>query len=154
MDIEAKRKETGEFELEIGPVVFSLPVEVVKGLSALLEQRLNNPSDADDESLQRKLTAYRVLAGKMIVVDDRIVQKFAPQVMPEQLVTIVRLAEGDGLYNKVVKNLSKQNRRQFEEDYATLDKITEQNACLHMEHLVPLIKSAAQEQQSQQLANK
>lgn len=150
MDIEAKRKESGEFELEIGPVVFSLPVEVVKGLSTLLEQRLNNPSVADDESHQRKLTAYRVLAGKMIGVDDRIVQKFAPQVTPEQLVTIVRLAEGDGLYNKVVKNLSKQNRRQFEEDYAALDKITEQNACLHMEHLVPLIKSAAQEQQTLQ----
>lgn len=154
MDIEAKRKESGEFELEIGPVVFSLPVEVVKGLSTLLEQRLNNPSVADDESHQRKLTAYRVLAGKMIGVDDRIVQKFAPQVTPEQLVTIVRLAEGDGLYNKVVKNLSKQNRRQFEEDYAALDKITEQNACLHMEHLVPLIKSAAQEQQTLQTTSR
>lgn len=154
MDIEAKRKESGEFELEIGPVVFSLSVEVVKALNTLLEQRLNHPSVADDESHQRKLTAYRVLAGKMIGVDDRIVQKFAPKVTPEQLVTIARLAEGDGLYNKIVKNLSKQNRRQFEEDYAALDKITEQNACLHMEHLVPLIKSAAQEQQVMQAASK
>ncbi len=153
MDIEAKRKESGEFELEIGPVVFSLPVEVVKALNTLLEQRLNHPSVADDESHQRKLTAYRVLAGKMIGVDDRIVQKFAPQVTPEQLVTIARLAEGDGLYNKIAKNLSKQNRRQFEEDYAALDKITEQNACLHMEQLVPLIKSAVQEQIVMQAAN-
>lgn len=153
MDIEAKRKESGEFELEIGPVVFSLPVEVVKALNTLLEQRLNHPSVADDESHQRKLTAYRVLAGKMIGVDDRIVQKFAPQVTPEQLVTIARLAEGDGLYNKIAKNLSKQNRRQFEEDYAALDKITEQNACLHMEQLVPLIKSAVQEQMVMQAAN-
>ncbi len=148
MDIEAKRKESGEFELEIGPVIFSLPIEVVKALKDLLEQRLNHPSSADDESHKRKLTAYRVLASKMMGVDDRIVQKFAPQVTPEELVTIARLAKGDGLYNKIVKNLSKQNRRQFEEDYAMLDKITEQNACLHMEHMVPLIKSAAQEQQT------
>ena len=153
MDIEAKRKASGEYELEIGPVVFSLPVEVVKGLNTLLEQRLNNQTAEDDESLKRKLTAYRVLASKMIGVDDRIVQKFAPQVTPEQLVTIVRLAEGNGLYKKVVKNLSKQNRRQFEEDYAALDKITEQNACLHMEHLVPLIKRAAQEQQALMAGN-
>jgi flagellar motor switch protein FliG len=153
MDIEAKRKESGEFELEIGPVMFSLPVEVVEALHTLLEQRLNHPSVADDESHQRKLTAYRALASKMIGVDDRIVQKFAPQVAPEQLVTIVRLAEGDGLYNKIVKNLSKQYRRQFEEDYAALDKITEQNACLHMEQLVPLIKSAAQEQKVLQVTS-
>jgi flagellar motor switch protein FliG len=146
MDIEAKRKESGEFELEIGPVVFTLPVEVVKALNTLLEERLNNPSAADDESHKRKLTAYRELASKMIGVDDRIVQKFSPQVTPEQLVTIVRLAEGDALYQKVVKNLSKQNRRQFEADYADLDKITEQQACLHMEQLVPMIKLAAQEQ--------
>ncbi len=145
MDIEAKRKESGEFELEIGPVVFSLPVEVVKALNTVLEQRLNHPNTADDEGHQRKLAAYRVLANKMVGVDDRIVQKFAPQLTPEQLVTIVRLAKGDGLYNKIVKNLSKQNCRQFEEDYVGLDKITEQNACLHMEHIVPLIKSAAQE---------
>ncbi len=153
MDIEAKRKESGEFEIEIGPVVFSLSVEVIQALSALLEQRLNNPSVADDESHTRKLMAYRMLANKMIGVDDRIVQNFSTQVTPEQLVTIVRLAEGDGLYQKVVKNLSKQNRRQFEADYAALDKVTEQNACLHMDQLVPLIKRAAQEQKALQAGN-
>jgi flagellar motor switch protein FliG len=147
MDIEAKRKASGEFELEIGPVVFSLSIDMIKALHDLLEQRLNSSSVADDENHQRKLTAYRTLANKMIGVDDRIVQKFSPEVTPEQLVTIVRLAEGDGLYQKVVKNLSKQNRRQFEDDYAALDKITEQNACLHMEQIVPLIKRVVQEQE-------
>ncbi len=145
MDIEAKRKETGEFELEIGPVVFSLPLEVIKKLSDLLQQQLNNPS-ATDENLARKLSAYRALATRMAGVDDRIVQKFAPRVAPEQLVTIARLSEGDRLYNKIAKNLSKQNRRQFEQDYSDLDKITEQSACLYMEQLVPLIKLAAKEQ--------
>lgn len=145
MDIEAKRKETGEFELEIGPVVFSLPLDVIKKLSDLLQQHLNNPS-ATDENLARKLSAYRALATRMSGVDDRIVQKFAPRVAPEQLVTIARLSEGDRLYNKIAKNLSKQNRRQFEQDYSDLDKITEQSACLYMEQLVPLIKLAAKEQ--------
>jgi flagellar motor switch protein FliG len=129
----------------MGPVTFSLPHEVVRALRDVIDQRLNN-SGIDDENLQRKLLAYRVLASKMTGVDDKVVQKFAPKVTPEQLVTIVRMAEGDGLYHKIVKNLSKQNARQFETDYAAMDKITEQHACLYMEQLVPLIKRAAQEQ--------
>ncbi|BCN94084.1 hypothetical protein THMIRHAM_18690 [Thiomicrorhabdus immobilis] len=146
MEISASRNHTGEYLLEIGPVTFTLPVDVISALQQVVDQRLNQNSSADDENLKRKLVAYRVLASKMTGVDDRIVQKFAPKVTPEQLVTIVRMAEGDGLYQKIVKNLSKQNRRQFEEDYEAMDKITEHNACLHMEQLVPLIKSAAQEQ--------
>ena len=146
MEISASRNKTGEYQLEIGPVMFSLPSDVVKALQQVIDQRLNQNSVVDDENTKRKMTAYRVLASKMTSVDDRIVQKFAPQVSPEQLVTIVRMAEGDGLYKKITKNLSKQNRRQFEEDYAAMDKITEQHACLYMEQIVPLIKRAAQEQ--------
>ena len=146
MEISASRNKMGEYQLEIGPVTFSLPSDVAKALQQVIDQRLNQNSAIDDENTKRKITAYRVLASKMIGVDDRIVQKFAPLVTPEQLVTIVRLADGDEFYKKVVKNLSKQNRRQFEEDYASMDKITEQHACLYMEQIVPLIKRAAQEQ--------
>jgi flagellar motor switch protein FliG len=121
-------------------------MDVVKALQTVVEQRLNQPSDVDAENLKRKLEAYRALATKMASVDDRVVQKFAPKVTPEQLITMVRLAQGDVLYNKVLRNLSQQNRRQFEEDYAQHNKITEQHACLYMEQLVPLIKRAAQEQ--------
>ena len=146
MEISASRNKTGEYQLEIGPVTFSLSSDVVYALQQVIDQRLNQNSAVDDENTKRKITAYRVLASKMTGVDDRIVQKLAPQLTSEQLVTIVRMAEGDGLYKKVAKNLSKQNRRQFEEDYASMDKITEQHACLYMEQIVPLIKRAAQEQ--------
>ncbi|WP_127471375.1 FliG C-terminal domain-containing protein [Thiomicrorhabdus aquaedulcis] len=146
MEILARRDASGEFQIELGPVVFTLPVEVVKALQQVIEQRINQPSEVDAENLKRKLEAYRTLATKMASVDDRVVQKFATKVTPEQLVTIVRLAQGDVLYNKVLRNLSQQNRRQFEEDYAQLNKITEQHACLYMEQLVPTIKRAAQEQ--------
>ncbi|MEA1988630.1 MAG: FliG C-terminal domain-containing protein [Pseudomonadota bacterium] len=146
MEISASRNKVAEYQLEIGPVMFSLPSDAVKALQQVIDQRLNQNSAVDDENTKRKMTAYRVLASKMTGVDDRIVQKFAPQVTPEQLVTIVRMAEGDSLFKKVAKNLSKQNRRQFEEDYAAMDKITEQHACLYMEQIVPLIKRAAQEQ--------
>jgi len=152
MEISASRNKTGEYQLEIGPVMFSLPSDAVKALQQVIDQRLNQNSAVDDENTKRKMTAYRILASKMTGVDDRIVQKFAPQVTPEQLVTIVRMAEGDGLYKKVAKNLSKQNRRQFEEDYAAMDKITEQHACLYMEQIVPLIKRAAQEQKELHLS--
>lgn len=146
MEIAASRNKNGAYQLEVGPVTFSLPVDVIKVLHQVVDERLNNNAKIDEEGLKRKLTAYRVLASKMTGVDDRIVQKFAPKVSPEQLVTIVRMAEGDALYQKVLRNLSKQNRRQFEADYAAMDKITEHNACLYMEQIVPLIKLAAKEQ--------
>ncbi len=148
MEITANRNKKGVYQLEIGPVTFALSQEVVEGLRKVIDQRLNQGNEIDAENLKRKLEAYRALASKMIGVDDRIVQQFAPQVTPEQLVTLVRLADGDELYEKVLRNLSKQNRRQFEEDYAALDKITEHNACIYMEQLVPLIKTAAEQQKA------
>ncbi|GAB6071055.1 hypothetical protein JCM30760_21520 [Thiomicrorhabdus hydrogeniphila] len=150
MEISASRTKEGEYQLEIGPVTFTLPSDAISALQQVIDQRLTQNNTVDEEGLKRKLEAYKALASKMIGVDDRIVQKFAPQVSPEQLVTITRLAKGDALYKKICKNLSKQNRRQFEEDYASMDKITEHHACLYMEKLVPLIKRAAQEQKELQ----
>jgi len=154
MEISARRDKSGQYQLEIGPVTFTLPEDAVTALQKVIDQRLSQGNAIDDENLKRKLVAYKVLASKMTGVDDRIVQKFAPQVTQEQLVTIVRLAEGNTLYQKILRNLSKQNRRQFEEDYAAMDKITEHNACVYMEQIVPLIKRAAKEQKElQQEAN-
>lgn len=150
MEISASRSASGTYQLEMGPVTFTLSEKAIEALHQVVAQRLNPNSGAEAESLKRKLEAYRALASKMAAVDDLVVQKFAPKVTPEQLVTMVRLADGNDLYHKVVKNLSKQNRRQFEEDYQALDKITEHNACIYMEQLVPLIKQAAQEQKALQ----
>ncbi|MDX1352620.1 MAG: hypothetical protein R3254_06380, partial [Thiomicrorhabdus sp.] len=94
MEIAASRTKTGEYQLDIGPVTFTLPSEVVSALQQVIDQRINQNNAIDDEGVKRKLEAYRALASKMIGVDDRIVQKFAPRVSPEQLVTIARLAEG------------------------------------------------------------
>ncbi len=146
MDINAWRDESGQFQLEIGPVIFTLHEEAIEGIQQVIDQRLHHSRELDEEGGRRKIKAYRTLASKMANVDDRIIQKFATQVSPEQLVTIVRLAEGDSLYQKVLKNLSKQNRRQFEEDYKALDKISEHQACLHMEQVITLIRRAAEEQ--------
>ncbi|QKI88526.1 FliG C-terminal domain-containing protein [Thiomicrorhabdus xiamenensis] len=146
MEISAKHDESGEFLLEIGPVMFTLPYEVVESLHDVIAKRLSAGEQSSHAVLQKKLESYRTLANKMAQVDDRVVQKFAPLVSPEQLVTITRLASGEVLYNKVMRNLSKQNQRQFAEDYAAMDKITEAHACLYMEQLIPMIKRAAQEQ--------
>ncbi len=148
MDIKAWRDESGQFQLEMGPVIFNLPEEAIEGIRQVIEQRLHHSSELDEAGGRRKIKAYRILASKMANVDDRIVQKFAAQVLPEQLVTIVRLAEGNALYQKVLKNLSKQNRRQFEEDYQAMDKISEHHACLHMEQVITLIRRAAEEQKN------
>lgn len=150
MEIAASRTKNGEYQLEIGPVTFTLPEDAVSALQQVIGQRLNQNNEVDSDNIKRKLDAYKALASKMIGVDDRIVQKLATKVTPEQLVTITRLAEGDSLYEKVARNLSKQNRRQFEEDYKAMNKITEKHACLYMEQIVPLIKRAAQEQKELQ----
>ena len=153
MEVTAKRNEQGDYELEIGPVTLEINNQVVGALQQVIDKRLNDSSSQEEALLEKKIQAYRVLATRMADVDDRIVQLFAPQVGGEQLVTMVRLAEGNGLRDKVLKNLSKQNRRQFEEDDVALGKISYQHACAYMEHVVPMIKEAAQQQKALRASN-
>lgn len=146
MDIKAQHDHSGELVLEMGPVTFTLPHKVVKSLNEVITERLSEGESSSHQVLQKKLKTFRDLANKMAQVDDRVVQKFSPLVTTEQLVTITRLASGEVLYNKILRNLSRQNQRQFEEDYSAMNKITEAQACLYMEQLIPVIKQAAQEQ--------
>ncbi|GKT12573.1 MAG: fructoselysine/glucoselysine PTS system EIIA component [Thiomicrorhabdus sp.] len=146
MDIKVGRDESGEYHLEIGPVVFNLSVEAVEALQRVVYQRLNQPNMQDNEAIHKKIKAYRALASKISTMDNRVIEKFLLLVSAEQLITLVRLSAGDELYDKVLINLSKQNRRQFEEDYQSLNKISEHHACVHMEQLLPHIKRAAKEQ--------
>ncbi|BBN58853.1 FliG C-terminal domain-containing protein [Hydrogenovibrio marinus] len=148
MEISAKRTETGEYLLEIGYVTIELPQEAVSGLQQIISKRLGQGSDIDQQALQKKLKVYRDLANKLVSTDDRIIQQVALQMSPEQLVTVARLAEGERLFHKIMRNMSRQNGKQFQEDYQALTKITEQQACVNMEKVVPLIRKAAQEQKS------
>lgn len=150
MDVSAKRGRDGAYQLELGSVTLTLPENVIEALYDVVDQRLNQSPSDEVAQLDKKLKTYRALATKISEVDDRVVQRFAPQLSPEQLVTLVRLAEGDTLKNKVLNNLSKQNRRQFEEDDASLDKITVKHACIYMEQILPVIKKVAQEQKALQ----
>lgn len=148
MDVSASRSQTGEYLLEVGPVVIELSSEAVNTLQQIVSKKLDQPSGEEADSLNKKLNAYRALATKMVAMDDRILQKFATQVSAEQLVTLVRLAEGERLFHKVIRNLSRQNGKQFQQDYHDLNKITVHQACLYMEQLVPIIRKAAQEQKA------
>lgn len=146
MEVTAKKDHDGLNVLEIGPVTLELQTPVIQALYDVVNKRLSESTDAEKAATEKKLQAYRTLAAKMKGVDDRIVQKFATELKPEHLVTLVRLAGGNDLYKKVLKNLSKQNRRQFEMDYDNLNRITKHQACVYMEQIVPHIKKAAQEQ--------
>lgn len=148
MEISAKRTETGEYLLEIGYVTIELPQEAVSGLQQIISKRLGQGSDVDQQAFQKKLKVYRDLANKLVSADDRIIQQVALQMSPEQLVTVARLAEGERLFHKIMRNMSRQNGKQFQEDYQALTKITEQQACVNMEKVVPLIRKAAQQQKS------
>lgn len=146
MEVSSKRNEAGEFLLEIGYVTISLPAEAVSSLKQVIGRRLNQTSDVEQQALDKKIAVYRELSNKLITTDDRIIQQVALQMTPEQLVTIARLSTGERLFHKIVRNLSRQNGSQFQEDYQAMDKITEHQACANMEKLVPLIRKAAQRQ--------
>lgn len=150
MEISAKHLASGDYQLDIGPVQFVLNQQVIKGLHHVMTQRLEQGNEQEQKVIEKKLLAYKALATKMGAVDDQVVQKFVVRIRSEQLVTMVRLAEGKVLYNKVLRNLSTQNRRQFEEDYHSLNKITEHQAVVYMEQIVPILKQAAQEQKKLQ----
>ena len=146
MEISAQHLDSGDYQLEIGPVTFSLNHDAILGLHHVMKKRLESGMKQDQEVMQKKLTAYRTLATKMGAVDDKVIQKIVVRIRAEQLVTMVRLADGKVLYNKVLRNLSTQNRRQFEEDFQAMNKITEHQAIIYMEQIVPTLKQAAQEQ--------
>ncbi len=152
MDIEIHRLKNGDIRLDFGPVMLHLTPDVVRALQQVVDRRLNMSGEAERAALKRKLAIFRDLANKLAHMDDRVLQKVLPQLTPEQLVTLVRLSEGDYFYGKVLRNLSKTNRRQFEEDYERLNRITEHQAVIYMEQIIPLLKKAAQEQKALEAA--
>lgn len=147
MDIEVRRLKNGEIQLDFGRVMLNLPPAVIKALQETVEARLNASGEKERAAIKKKLAVFRELAKKLAAVDDRIMQRMLPQLTPEQLVTLARLG-GEAVLRKIERNLSKTNRRQFEEDYARLNRITEHQAVIYMEQIVPVLKKIAQEQKA------
>lgn len=145
MDVTTNKDKNGIIVLEMGNVTLALPFAVVSSLHQVVKNHLGGSGEAERQALKKKIMAYRALASKMIDVDDLIIQKFTVELKPEHLVTLVRLARGDELYRKVLKNLSKGRGKQFKADYKGFNKVTEHQACIYMEMIVPCIKKAAQE---------
>lgn len=152
MEITAKREKNGHSILGVGAVSFELTEEAIEALQKIIGERLAQNSGGSSEALQRKIKTYRNLATKMITVDDVSLQMVLPRMKPEQLVTMVRLADGERLFHKVMRNLSRQNGQQFQQDYLDLDQITEHQAGVYMEQIIPLIKEVAQVQKQRQSA--
>ncbi len=146
MEISVKKLKNQNFALEVGAVTLEVAPEVVKSLHETIDRHLNQGGATDDSALQKKLGVFRALADKLVVANDRVLQNFLPKLKPMQLVTLVRLSTGGKLYDKVLKNLSRTNARQFEEDYQAMDKITLHQALVNMEQIVPLLKAAIAEQ--------
>ncbi len=144
MDIKAKRNKTGEYMIEMGPVIFNLPQNVVEALYKVISQRAQASSEQDKLRMEKRLAAYRSLANKLGTIEDAIMQSLLNQIRPEQMVTLARISQSKEVYNKIVRNLSRQNARQFEEDYVRLTKISVHQAGTHMEQMLPVLKKAIQ----------
>jgi flagellar motor switch protein FliG len=146
MEIAVKKLTNGNFALEIDAVMIELEPAVVKSLHEVIDRHLSQSTQMSDEATQKKLQVFKALANKMVEADDRVLQQFLPKLKPAQLVTLVRLSDGQKLYDKVTKNLSRTNVRQFEEDYQAMDKITVHQAIINMEQIIPLLKEAIAQQ--------
>lgn len=144
MEIKAKRQANGEYMIEIGPVIFNLPQPVVEALHQVINERAHAVTSADKERTEKRLAAYRSLANKLGTIEDPLMQTLLTQIRPEQMVTLARIATGDAVYQKILKNLSRQNARQFEEDYARINQISVHQASSQMELMLPILKKAIQ----------
>lgn len=144
MEIKGKRQKSGDYMIEIGPTIFNLPENVVEALSQVLKKRNQNSAEQDKARMEKRLTAYRILADKLSGIEDALIQSLLTQISPEQMVTLARIAPDDRVYKKIVKNLSRQNGRQFQEDYKRLDRISVHQASTQMESMVPVLKKAIQ----------
>lgn len=144
MEIKAKRQQSGNYVVEVGPTIFNLPENVVEALSKVIRERFKVVTEQDKERMQKRFTAYRALAGKLTQIENALMQDLLNQVSSEQMVTLARIAQGDEVYKKIVANLSRQNARQFEEDFKRLDKISLHQASTQMEQMVPILKKVIQ----------
>lgn len=144
MDIKTKRQQSGQYVIEVGPTIFNLPENVVEALNKVITERFRVVTVQDKERMQKRLTAYRNLAGKLTQIEDALMQDLLNQISSEQMVTLARIAQGDEVYKKITANLSRQNARQFEEDFKRLDKISIHQASTQMETMVPILKKVIQ----------
>lgn len=144
MEIKAKRKQDGDFIIEVGPVIFTLPEPAVAGLNRVITERTRQMSDTDKARTEKRLALYRNLADKLTTLEDPLIQTLLTQLSAEQMVTLARIAPSDGVYRKIESNLSRQNARQFEEDYARIKKISVHQASSQMEQIVPILKKTLQ----------
>ena len=145
MEISVKKLKNQNFALEVGPVTIEVTPEVVKNLHEVINLYLKD-GQSQSADLEKKLSVFRALADKLVRANDRVLQHFLPKLTPGQLVTLVRLSTDQKLYQKVLKNLSRTNARQFEEDYREMDKITQHQAVVYMEQIIPQLKAAIAEQ--------
>ena len=151
MKIHSKRNEEGDYQLSIDFITFQLPETAILRLKEIISVRLNQSSDLDNENLTRKLVAYRKLADKLVLSNDRVVQEFAIALTTEQLVTIARLADGNSMFEKIIRNLSRQNGKQFQLDFNEMASITESQAVINMENAIPIIRKMANKVKNQSL---
>ena len=148
MEINARHAGGDQIEVEIGNATITLPTSTLKSLQQLINQRLNQVDSNEQQEMQKKIKAYAALATKMAQFKPVVLQTLFVKLSPQQLVTLARLAHGNTLYEQIMANLSKQNRRQFEDDYQTFNQISYHQAIIFMEQSINLIKKAARQQKS------
>lgn len=147
MSIEINARNAGDLiEVEIGNTTITLPPKTLQALQKLINDRLNNVDACEQQEMQKKIKAYSALATKMAQFNPIVLQNLLVKLTAQQIVTLARLANGNTLYDKILENLSRQNRRQFEDDYETFNKISHHQAIVFMEQSITLIKKAVRQQ--------
>lgn len=147
MEVKGKRQVSGDYILEVGTTILTLPRNALVALAELMNNRKNYKGASQYQArLQKRLATYRAFANKVAQLNDALVQNLLSQMSMEQMVTLARLGEGQKVYQKILANLSRQNVRQFEDDFQRLNKITVHQASAQMEQVVPIIQRAIKAQ--------
>jgi|SRR5690554_3021097 len=146
MEVKGKRQQTGDYIIEAGSTIISLPQNVIAALANLMNNRKDDTDGRYKARVEQRLQTFRAFANQVSQFDGPVIQGLLSQITMEQMVTLARLADGDKVYQKIVANLSRQNARQFEDDYQRLNKITVHQASAQMDKIVPIIQRAIKSQ--------
>lgn len=132
-----------EYVIELDCAILTLPQAHVQALQRGIEARLRRGANGDMAQYKKKLVVYAQLLNKLVDMNDIKMQEFLRKIKSEQAVIMAKVAGGNSLKEKFMRNMPMQTRRVFEDDYDEMQKITLHQAVNYVEEVLPLLKSLA-----------
>lgn len=141
MDVTTLLDQDGKIVIELGCAIVTLPRESAQALQKGIQERLARSGSKEQQQLHKKLGIYKRMIATLVDMDDVKMQEFLRQVKAESVVVMAKVSASQAFYNKVSKNMPRQTRRAFEEDFLVMKPVTIHQAVNHIESVIPNLKS-------------